>query len=355
MKTWLLRIGLGVGAVVAVVVALSGYFLIRTGALRSFPTATAACTEFPLQGESAEDIVVDRVRNLAYISARNRRGAAPGASEPGTVKVIDMTATPWRMSVAVTGAPADFRPHGLSLFTDADGRQTLMAISHPGADQHRVEIFDRAEDGSFAHVQSVGGAELFKPNDLAAVGSRQFYVVNDTGARTPFQRAAEQLFGAGYSSLVYYDGAALKVMRDDLASPGGLNVAADGARLFVAETQGKRVTILKRDPATGALANEASIALAGLPDNIDIAADGAAWVTSHGSALGLVRHFIDPAQPSPSVVNRIAATASGGWDAPEVYVSDGRNLSAGSVTVQVGNQMLLGSITEYKILVCKAP
>lgn len=352
MKATLKVIGGFVGAIVVLTVAVAGFYAGRTGAFGSFPPATDTCEAFALDGGSAEDIVVDRVRNLAYISALDRRAPQPVT---GTVSVIDLTAVPWTVSDGVVGAPANFRPHGLSLYTAADGEQTLMAISHPVGEGHRVEIFDRHDDGVFHHAKSVSGEALFKPNDLAAVGPRQFFLVNDTGARTAWQRAGEQVIGTGYSTLVHFDGEQLSEVLDDLASPGGINVSGDGGWLYIAETQAKRVRIMSRHRDTGAVVEEARVPLAGLPDNIDVAADGAAWITSHGSAIGLVHHFIDPANASPSIVNRLSRSSDGTWSAPEVRVSNGRELAAASVAVRLDDQLLMGSITERKIIVCPAP
>jgi hypothetical protein len=344
------------GAIIMLAVGAGGYFLARTGGFRAVPAyGGPPCAEISLERESAEDIVIDRAGNRALLSALDRRGSVSGRETLGTVKAIALTDDAWRATAVVSGAPADMRPHGLSLFAAGDGRRTLMAISHPTGKPHRVEIFDRGDDGVYAHVAGVEGPELFKPNDLAAVGARQFYLVNDTGARGAVQRAAEQLFGAGYATLVYFDGERLTEVMGSLASPGGLAVSADGKQLFVAETQAKQVTILARNPDTGVLAVAARVAIDGLPDNIDIAEDGSAWVTAHGSAVGLVRHFIDPANPAPSLVYRIERNSSGSWEARQVYASDGHNLSAGSVAATAGNRMLLGSITEYKVLACPRP
>lgn len=351
LKTVLKAIGVILGSIIVLSLGLGGFYAWRTGAFRTFPPASDVCSAFALAGVSAEDIAVDRDRAVAYISALDRRGQAP----TGTIQQIDLRQTPWTVTEAVTGAPANFRPHGISLFTSADGHQTLMAISHPIGEGHRVEVFDRAPDGQFVHVRSVAGPELFKPNDLAAVGPRQFYLVNDSGARSGVQRAAEQLFAAGYSALVYFDGEKLTEVLSDLASPGGVNVSTDGGRLFIAETQAKRVRILARDASSSALTEEARVPLAGLPDNIDIDANGAAWVASHGSAIGLVRQFIDPEKFSPSIVNRISRGAGGQWIAPEMRVSDGRELSAASVAVPQGGKLLMGSITDRKIMSCPLP
>ncbi|MDX2221760.1 MAG: hypothetical protein SFV21_03360 [Rhodospirillaceae bacterium] len=357
MKAFFKFIAVIVGVVVLAGAGLAVFVLARTGGFRTVENVnTGSCRAVDLAGQSAEDIIVDRARGEAFYSALDRRGGVEGRPQPGTVKVFDLADSAAVPRPALSSEPPTFKPHGMSLFAGPDGAQTLFVINHLPDGTHAIEIFERgAEGGLFAHIDTVRGPELFAPNDVAAVGPREFYVANDTGARNGLQRAAEQIFGSGYSTLVHYLDGKLQVVAANLAAPGGVNAAADGARVFVAETQGQRVLIFNRDRVTGALELSAAVDIEGLPDNIDIAPDGAAWVTAHGSAAGLVRHFIDAANPAPSLVHRLALDDRGFWRAEAKYSSDGRNLSAGSVAVPVDGNLVLGSITERKALICALP
>lgn len=350
LKRVLIGVGILIGAVAILGGGLAAYYLNRTGFFTTVEdnSATVSCQVLDLPQESAEDVIVDRGAMVAYYSGLDRRARA----HIGMVRRIDLNASPWTITAAIKQPPADFHPHGMSLFAGPDGGQTLMVISHVTPEKNTVEFFDRDADGMFVHAHTATGPELFAPNDLAAVGPRQFYLVNDKGARTPVQSFFEQIFGAGYSTLVHYDGSKLSEVVHDLASPGGVNVTADGRQILIAETQGKRIRVMRRDPATEALTEDARIALNALPDNIDIALDGSAWVVSHVSAAALVGHFINPANPAPTVTHRLTRDANGKWTPVQVYATDGHNLSAASVAASHSGGVLLGSITEYKILNC---
>ena len=100
------------------------------------------------------------------------------------------------------------------------------------------------------------------------------------------------------------------------------------------------------------LTKTSAVDLGSLPDNIDVAADGALWVTAHANATALVQQFADPKKVAPTQVFRIPA---GSMKATQVFYNKGDMLSAGSVAATLGDKMLLGSITDKKVMLCKTP
>ena len=58
VKKILISTGALIGAVIVLVGAIGGYYLTRTGYFRTFPPMAdgGRCTEFALDGQSAEDI-----------------------------------------------------------------------------------------------------------------------------------------------------------------------------------------------------------------------------------------------------------------------------------------------------------
>ncbi|MEE8306809.1 MAG: hypothetical protein V3R81_06060, partial [Gammaproteobacteria bacterium] len=164
-------------------------------------------------------------------------------------------------------------------------------------------------------------------------------------ASNGFQRATEMLFARRLSPLVMYDNGSASVVRSDLASPAGIN--ADTQYLYVAETGGKRITVLALNDLSGS--PHMSIELPSSPDNIDIAEDGSLWVAAHANILALIRHFGDAESPAPSQVFRIDNET---FEPTQRFLDLGENLSAGSVGATYANWLLLGSITESHVLLC---
>ncbi len=350
IKTILLTLAV----VVLLVAGVTVNFLHHGGAFKTLkPHFGGSCEALATGGPSGEDIQIDHDTGIAYISALDRRALIRGEDVRGTVLQLDLNVGKPRLTPAVRGAPEDFRPHGLSLFVDDAGRRSLLVISHPPAGHHTVERFEQHSEGIFEHRETLANALLFDPNDLVAIGPRQFYVVNDSGAHSAFQRVTEMLFARALATLVYYDGSVFRVTMEGLAAPAGVNVIRDERRLLVGETQGQRVRVLDYS-SPGSPVELGVIDLGSGVDNIDTAADNAVWVAAHANTLSLVQHFANASKAAPSQIFRIELAG----DSPrvqEVYLNGGEEISAGSVGATYNNRLLIGSITEPKILVCELP
>ncbi len=348
MKPALKTIGVVIALIVVLIGVVTTVFVARSGMLTDRgPDQLTACTSIDGQGKSGEDILIDRERSLALVSWLDRR-----TQGLGTVGRIDLTAPDPKIENALLADPPEFRPHGMSLFVSPEGQRTLFVISHPPAKPHRVEVFEANAEGMYEHKQTIADPLLVRPNDIQAVGPRSFYIANDSGAKGGLDKMREMVFGAAISAITYYDGTKFSVAFDGTASPGGINASPDLSTIYVAETQASKVTVFKRDVATGVLTRTGAADLPSLPDNIDVAADGSLWVTAHANAIALVQQFADPTKVAPTQVFRIPADT---LKATQVFFSKGDLISAGSIAATLGDKMLLGSITDKKVMLCKAP
>ncbi len=180
---------------------------------------------------------------------------------------------------------------------------------------------------------------------------RQFYVANDKTLKGGLAAGLQQL-GIGASPLTCFDGEEARVVIDDIASGGGINVSAGGGTLYVAETSGQRIRVLQRDLASGAVTELARIPVPTSPDNIDVAADSSLTVGGHANTMKLIMHFIKGA-PAPTQILRVIPDNGDGAAVDEIYLNAGDEISAGSVGVTYGNKLLIGSITAKQLLVCE--
>jgi len=332
-----------IGLVVLIGVSVMGLFAYLELS-QDAPHFAGQCEILDLDG-SAEDIQVDRERGFAYLSVIDRMALATGGDVQGTILRLDLNAGIAAPEPALIDPPDHFRPHGISLYIDENGQRSLIAINHPvdrGVGQDLVELFQEDQPGRFRHVDTFSIELLTNPNDLVAVGARQFYVAQDNGASRD----------GSLTELVYFDGQTGSVVADDIASGGGINVSRDGGTVYVAETGGERVLVLKRNRHDGSVEEVARIPLGTAPDNIDIAEDGSLWIGAHSSLLSLVLHFIMGAD-APSQVLRVDIDAAGEAQIEEIYLNRGEEISASSVGVTHGNRLLIGSITAPKILICE--
>ncbi|MEZ5565093.1 MAG: hypothetical protein R3F24_06045 [Gammaproteobacteria bacterium] len=344
-----------IGVLVLVAAVSIIYVLYRGGAFRQVdPHFAGQCDALPLDA-SAEDMAVDRENGLVYLSYLDRQALVKGdgSNVQGTILRIDLNRQPLVAEVALIDKPDHLRPHGLSLYTDPNGKRSLFVINHPvnrGRELELVEVFDEVSPGQFRHRETFSSPLFNSPNDLAAVGPRQFYVANDKVLAGGLAAALQQL-GIGGSPLTYFDGNSARVVLDDIAAGGGINVSADGRTLYVAETAGQRLRVLARNPDDGSVRETERIALPTSPDNVDVAADGSLTVAGHVNTLKLIQHFIN-GSPSPTQIFRVIPDAGGNPVIDEIYLNDGNEISAGSVGVTYGNKLLIGSITARQILVC---
>lgn len=350
--------------IIGVLVLVAGlgtlYVLNRGGAFRKIePHFAGNCVSLPLAA-SAEDMTVDRERGFVYISHLDRQSLVKGdgTNVQGTIMRLDLNRQPLAIEDALLDKPSHLRTHGLSLYVDPAGRRSLFVINHPlnrGTEPELVEVFDEVEPGTFRHRETFSSPLFNSPNDMAAVGPRQFYVANDKALKGGMAGALQQ-FGIGASPLTYFDGSTARVVADDIASGGGINVSADGNTLYVSETAGQRLRVLERNPADGSVTDKARISVPTSPDNVDVAADGSLWVTGHANTVKLIQHFIN-GSPAPTQVLRVVPPVGpgtgGAATVDEIYLNAGDQISAGSVGVTYGKKLVIGSITARQILVCE--
>lgn len=345
-----------IGVLVLVAGVATLYVLNRGGAFRKIePHFAGTCESLPLDA-SAEDMTVDRERGFVYISYLDRQALVKGdgTNVQGTIMRLDLNRQPLAIEDALLDKPAHLRTHGLSLYVDPAGKRSLFVINHPvnrGTEPELVEVFDEVEPGRFRHRETFSSPLFNSPNDMAAVGPRQFYVANDKPMKGGMAAALQQ-FGIGASPLTYFDGTAARVVNEDIASGGGINVSADGSTLYVSETAGQRMRVLARDPADGSVTDQARIGVPTSPDNVDVAADGSLWVTGHANTVKLIQHFIN-GSPAPTQVLRVVPGAGNAATVDEIYLNAGDQISAGSVAVTYGKKLLIGSITARQVLVCE--
>lgn len=329
----------------------------RSGMLKSITSHhTGACRV--VEGVAgAEDATIDATVMRAYLSADDRRAAGAGMPKRGEIYGLDLR-DPEAAPVPLTGGvPVDFHPHGISLWHGPDGARRLFVVHHasPGhaAPQHAVLIYDVAADGTLALADTITYPELRSPNDVVAVGERQFYASNDRGHPEPGLMATlEGYLQLPLASVSYFDGVRGSLALTGLVFANGVNATDDGRIVYVAELLGQRVNVYDRDPATGALTLRDTIGLGSAPDNVEVAEDGTLWIAAHPKIFDLLAHGADPTKRAPSQALHVDPKAR---TVQEVFLDDGAELSAASTATVGGDRMILSPIYDARVLVCDRP
>jgi len=330
-------------------------FLVRGGAFDQVSSITPGkCRTLAISIGSAEDIDVDSDNGIAYLSALDRRGLVEGRQVHGNILKVNLNEKDLRLEPALTRVPDRFRPHGINLYTDHTGLQRLFVINHSGGVEEKIEVFEKMiSEKLFRHVDTLANSIIKNPNDLVAVSATKFYIASDSGATNVIESAAEMLFAAGLSPLIYFDGDQFLEVRSDLKSSGGISADLSSKRLFVGETMGKSISIYSLGRDLSLEQHIETVELEGSVDNLDLDPDGNLWIANHANTLALVRHFIDAEIAAPSQVQKISGIGLMNQSITTIYENDGSEFSASSIGLRYKNMMLVGSITEPKILVCE--
>lgn len=341
---------------------IASFFVVRfLTAAGMFTTLTqevdADCTAIEAV-PGPEDIVIDRERRMAFVAATDRRLVQSG--EPGSdavrggIYVIDLegASDSWRLRPVTAFEPEDFRPHGIGLYIDGNGRRFLHVVNHPARGGHTVEIFEVMEEGLLEHRQTVESDLLVSPNDVQPVSADTFYATNDHGAGTEFGQLIENFFLLSKSNVVYWDGEEARIVANDISFANGINVSPDGDHVYVAGTIDMKLRIYEREAETGALEMVDSVYLATGLDNIDVHEDGRLLIGAHPKMTAFLDHASDPAALSPSQVLEVIPHADGGGEARTLMLDNGEELSGSSVAAGYDGLMLVAGVFEPKILVC---
>jgi arylesterase/paraoxonase len=353
-RWWLLLASLGF------TLALTSYLTIRGGLFRSFtPHFAGQCV--PVAGmPGAEDITFHPSLGYAYVSSDDRRASMAKRPVQGAIYRFDPESG---QQLRLTGTfKAPFHPHGISLFVDPSGKQTLFVINHAKLGAALIEKFELGADGLLHHLRTFRDPTLVSINDLVAVDADRFYVSNDHhhpfGPRQLLEDVLQSLFGQSFSegTVVYFDGERFREVVQDTAYANGINRSADGKTIYLAQVLAHSLSLYARDEASGELRLRKVLPLGTGPDNIEVDERGELWIGAHPASLKFLAHVLDKSggTPAPSQVLRVKLGADGPR-VEEVYLSQDGPLSAVATAAVHGKRMLLGPVFDAQLLSCRLP
>lgn len=326
--------------------------LVAAGLFRPIEAHFAGrCAKIDLAG--AEDISFDGRIGYAYISSVDRRAAWAGQDVRGDIYGYDPrnAAAPVNLTAKW---PGPFQPHGISLFIGRDNVLTVMAVNHAGG-RHSIEIFDAQADGSLRHRRTVADPLITSPNDVAAIDRDSFYVSNDHGYVAGVMRTLEDYLRLPAGTVVHYDGAKARVVIENTIYANGVALSRDGAKLYLAQTTARTVTVFNRNAKTGDVKLEQIVPADTGVDNIELDEQGALWIGAHPKMLDFVAHSGDAKKLSPSQVIRLTPQANGAYTVEEIYLNDGAELSGSASAAVWHKKLLIGPVFAPYFLNCDLP
>lgn len=296
----------------------------------------------------SEDIAIDPSTGMAFISSADFRSLMKGTFRQGAIYSYNLEGNPVLRNLTAD-LKIKFAPHGISFSVAPDGRKYLFAVSHP-LPKNCVEIFEIV-NSTLQHRETVEGELIISPNDIAAVGPRQFYFTNDHGSRSMLGSKLEDYLRLSRSNIVYYDGAKMHIVADGLSYANGIWAAGDGKHVYAAATTGKRFYEYERG-ADGNLKLLSSLDLGSGADNIDVDAQGRILIGSHPKLLTFLKHAGNKENMSPSQVLEVFRNGKDGYSFRELYLNPGDVISGCSVAAGYKDRLLLGAVFEDHFLDC---
>lgn len=340
------------GAILAAAAWVAFHILPAMGVFNDLdPLLVGDCRRVDI-APGTEDVEIDENAGQVFISTFERRGWYAGDTENrprGEIYLLDLadrTLTPKPIS---QDGPADFSPHGISLWTGADGERRLFVVNHRTDGTEAVEMFDVSDDGSLFHTETVSFDDMYSPNDVTAVGERQFYASNDRKYETGALGVAEVWGALPFTDVVYFDGVAGRSVARGLTYANGIARSLDGEEIYVAEVTKRRISAYARDKATGDLTFEKRWRVKTAPDNIDVAPDGALWIAGHPNTTKFLKHAGDASVIAPSHVLRLDPQTG---ISENKFVSLNGEINGSSVGAASENTLIVGAVFDGHVMVC---
>ncbi len=354
------------GAILIVAIGIGLFFLrlmYDSGAFSEITTHfEGTCARYAGFDGGTEDLTIDHETGWVFVSSYDRRAEIfQNGQHRGRIEAFQLGNLDAGIIDLTPATPADFRPHGVSLYDGPEGMR-LFVISHQGDGTQAIELFDVAYGArgvpSLAHVDTLSDPLIVSPNDLVAVGPRSFYTTNDftTRDREGLNYSLELFGRLNRTTLVHFDDGRASIAAHGLTYANGVNVSPDGRTLYLTELTDGTLRIYDRDIATGALrlrtGTDGLMRIGTGPDNIDIDAMGRVWVASHPRLFDIGPHMETPANLSPARVSMLTPSENGSDSVVEVYLGSGVLASGSSVAAYHNGQMVIGVIFDKHVVIC---
>ena len=317
--------------------------------------------------QSPEDIVALPGNEALLISGYGAIGADGGVRKPGGLYLFplsseipttlyaggtdaDVAETGWGDPTCPAPPREKFNAHGIDLVRRDDGRLALLVVQHFG--REAVEFFEALGEGTDWRL-AWKGCVLAPPdaslNEVVGLPNGDFYttrMASISGASDFTETIPTEPTGHAYAWSA--SGGYRKIEGTDGVMPNGIAASADGKTLYLNVTMQNEIR--KIDVESGRLIAKAAVKM---PDNVTWAPDGKRLLVAslHGfetTNFGVCVDVPEGACPIPFAIQAVDAETM--TPLGPVYESSGAPMGGGTVGLQVGNELFIGSFTGDRIL-----
>lgn len=326
----------------------------QSGSFKTIKNSFVGTSQVIANLAGVEDITIDQTTGIAFLSSDDR-WAKLLRKQPtkGAIYTLNLNdSMPHPLSMTAYFADEDFHPHGISLYQTLEGKKMLFVVNHKQS-KNTIEIFEYKND-SLIHQKTIFDAYLVSPNDVVGVGETAFYFTNDHNEMASKWRSIKDLMTIGTGNVCYFDGQKMhSTPIEGIKYANGINISADGKKLYVASTSGKKILFYDRDIATGKLTKSTEWDANTGADNIEIDPEGNLWVGCHPQMLKFLSHAKDESKWSPSEIIKLTMLSNGQIEQKTVYMNDGSEISGSSVGAVYKDKLLIGPVFQNHIVLGK--
>ncbi len=267
-----------------------------------------------------------------------RGGDAKGAPQPG-----------WGDPTCPGPPPAAFSPHGIDLAKRRDGKLQLLVVQHGGRES--IEFFEvtgAGSDWSVAWRGCVLAPVDASLNEVVALPDGGFLTSKMMSLSGNFEQLTE---AAGEPSGELYEWSAKagfkKVPGTRGALPNGVEVSPDGRTIFMNVSMGNELR--RVDRASGKIEGRAEVPA---PDNVTWSPDGKRLLVASLRSLdpkdfAVCQNLERGACPLPFAIVAVDPVA---LTTEDIYVGNGPPMGGGTVGLQVGDELFIGSFAGDRVL-----
>jgi sugar lactone lactonase YvrE len=253
---------------------------------------------------------------------------------------------------ACASPPQPFSPHGLHLVRRDDGRFALWVVNH--GERESVEVFEVGNPHGRAVLTwrgCVTAPEGAWWNDVVGLADGGFLVSHmmprREGMAQTWELVKAAVFGAKSGHVLSWseDAGFARVAGSEASFANGIEISPDGRILYVNENLGDRVFGVELE--TGQRVGEAEVVS---PDNLTWARDGRLLVASLTAPVGELLACGELEHGACPAAFRIVALDPESFETQVVYVGDGETMGAGTVGLQAGDDLYVGTFAGDRIL-----
>ena len=323
----------------------------QSGSFKTIKNSFAGISQKIVGLAGVEDITIDQTTGIAFLSSDDR-WAKLFRKQPtkGAIYTLNLNdSIPHPLSMTAHFADEDFHPHGISLYKTPEGKKMLFVVNHKKS-ENTIEIFEYKND-SLLHQKTISDVLLVSPNDVVGVGENAFYCTNDHDEKASKWRSIKDLMTIGTGNVCYFDGQKMHATtKEDIKYANGINTSADGKKLYVASTSGKKILFYDRDIATGKLTKSSEWDANTGVDNIELDLEGNLWIGCHPQMLKFLSHAKNESKWSPSEIIKITMLSNGQMEQKTIYMNGGSEISGSSVGAVYKNKLLIGPVFQNHIV-----